>query len=184
MEQYYDPHKQFEWTKKYIIANMIVTVDCARKLMKNLNDYDARANLLWTSSMALNGLCKFENTGGDWTTHKLEHAISGLWDVEHGAGLALICPTYLKYVNRKNNLFKKYSLEIGKHVFNVNTIDDFYKALLKFIKSIGLPTKYTDFQQIKNVNRQEIQWLCKHVNEILLPNQHDIAKHVFNNIKI
>jgi alcohol dehydrogenase YqhD (iron-dependent ADH family) len=46
MEQYYDPNKQFEWTKQYIIANMLVTIDCAKKLMKKLDDYDARANLL------------------------------------------------------------------------------------------------------------------------------------------
>ena len=152
--------------------------------MKNLNDYDARANLLWTSSMALNGLCKIENTGGDWTTHKLEHAISGLWDVEHGAGLALICPTYLKYVDEKNKVFKKYSLEIAKYVFNVNSLDAYYRELLKFIKLIGMPTRYTDFKPITKVTKQDISWLNKHVNEILPSNKHDISKYVFSHIKI
>lgn len=182
MEQYYDPNVQFEWTKKYIIANMLVTVDCAKKLMKNLNDYDARANLLWTSSMALNGLARIETSGGDWTTHKLEHAISGLWDVEHGAGLALICPTYLKYIDSKNKLFKQYSLEIGREVFGVNSLNKYYEALIKFIKLLGLPAKYTDFKQISNVTNQDLAWLNKHFNEVM-PNKSDIPKYVFSHIK-
>jgi alcohol dehydrogenase YqhD (iron-dependent ADH family) len=76
--------------------------------------------------------------------------------VEHGAGLALICPTYIKYIDKKNKLFKQYSLEIGKYVFGVNSLDKYYYELSKFIKLLGLPKKYTDFKQIARVTKEDI----------------------------
>jgi alcohol dehydrogenase YqhD (iron-dependent ADH family) len=103
--------------------------------------------------------------------------------VEHGAGLALICPIYLKYINQKNKLFRKYSIEIGRAVFRTKTLTGFYKELSKFIKLLGLPQKYTDFNQIKSVTKQDIVWLNKHFNEIM-PSKKDISKYVFDHIKV
>lgn len=162
LEQYYDRGDHFAWTKQYILANMRVCVDCARKLAKNPQDLIARTNLLWTSSWALNGLPITMTTGGDWTTHRLEHAVSGLWDVEHGAGLALLTPHYLEYVCKYNKKFYNLSLEIGKDIFGVKTFPAYIKALKDFIKLLKLPTKFTDFNNIKKVEKADIEWLTKH----------------------
>jgi alcohol dehydrogenase YqhD (iron-dependent ADH family) len=76
--------------------------------------------------------------------------------VEHGAGLALITPVYLKYMCRHNKLFQKYSLEIARSVFEVNTLPLFFRKLEEFIKLLKLPTKYTDFKQINKVSAADM----------------------------
>ncbi|MDR0985666.1 MAG: iron-containing alcohol dehydrogenase [Mycoplasmataceae bacterium] len=186
-ESYFDVNQTFEWTKQYILANMRVLVDCAKILKKNNQDYDARANLLWTSSWALNDLNAFHTNGGDWTTHKLEHAVSGLWDVPHGAGLALLTPNYLKYMCKHNKTFIKYCLEIGKDVFKVNTLEQFFKSLISFIKLLGLPQKFTDFDVIKSVSNKDIEWLVNHFCSIMKYPKNGfkfkLAKFVFESVR-
>lgn len=183
-EGLYDVNRMFNWTREYIYANMRVCLNCAQKLIKNNHDHDARANLLWTSSWALNGLSSVATAGGDWMTHRLEHAVSGLWDVEHGAGLALIFPTYIRYMDKTDKRFAKISLDLAKNVFEVNSLEAFYKALDKFIMTLKLPKKYTDFQQIGSVTAKDIQWLNNHFNKVVRRKEKaTMAKYVFDHIK-
>lgn len=59
-------------------------------------DYTARANLLWTSTLALNGLTG-QGKAGAWTCHAIEHELSAYYDITHGIGLAIITPRWMKY---------------------------------------------------------------------------------------
>lgn len=70
-------------------------------LNENPDDYDARANIMWASTLAHNGLC---GTGKqeDWSSHRLEHEISAWHNVAHGAGLAVIAPAWMQFVARRN----------------------------------------------------------------------------------
>jgi alcohol dehydrogenase YqhD (iron-dependent ADH family) len=105
--------------------------------------------------------------------------------VEHGAGLALICPTYLYYMVKikKNKLFKNYCLQMGKVVFGTNDIKGYFNALSAFIKLLGLPTKYTDFEQIKEVTDADIAFLNQHFNKQTNNKKEDVGKYVFSHIK-
>lgn len=96
LEQYYDVNTHFTWTKQFINANIKTLLKFVPIISKNPNDYEARANILWTSSWSLNSLAAFNTSGGDWKVHGLEHALSGRWNISHGAGLALISPVYIK----------------------------------------------------------------------------------------
>lgn len=70
-------------------------------LAKDPDNYDARAGIMWASTLAHNGLC---GTGKeeDWSSHRLEHELSAWHDVAHGAGLAVIVPAWMQFVAKKN----------------------------------------------------------------------------------
>ena len=65
--------------------------------VKEPENYEARANLMWASSLAINGLLK---NGKDcpWSVHAMEHALSAYFDVTHGTGLAILTPAWMKYI--------------------------------------------------------------------------------------
>lgn len=73
----------------------------ALKLVADPDDYQARANVMWASTLAHNGLC---GTGKeeDWASHRLEHEVSAFHGVAHGAGLAVIVPAWMTFVSRRN----------------------------------------------------------------------------------
>lgn len=97
-----------------IIKNVIDNLEVA---VNNPNDYIARSNLMWCSTMALNniiGLGKVQ----DWNSHQIEHALSGIYDIPHGAGLAIVFPNWMKYVYKSAiGKFKRYAINI----WNVDT---------------------------------------------------------------
>ncbi len=86
------------------------------------NNYEARANLMWASSWAINGFVAGGKTH-DWTCHPIEHELSAYYDITHGLGLAIITPNWLKYTLDETTLpkFKQF----GVNVFNINeNLDD------------------------------------------------------------
>ena len=64
--------------------------------LKNPDDYDARANLMWASTLALNGLTGNGKTGS-WSCHPMEHELSAFYDITHGVGLAILTPRWMEY---------------------------------------------------------------------------------------
>lgn len=72
----------------------------ARLLHAEPTNYDARANIMWAGTLAHNGLC---GTGKseDWASHRLEHEVSAIYNVAHGAGLAVIVPAWMEFVARR-----------------------------------------------------------------------------------
>ena len=65
--------------------------------LKEPDNYDARANLMWASSMALNGLCGSGKAGG-WSCHPMEHQLSAFYDITHGVGLAILTPRWMRHI--------------------------------------------------------------------------------------
>lgn len=160
LEQYYGENT-FDWTKEIIFANLRVLLKHGSKAVSDPTNYDARANILWTSSMSLNGMTSFESDS-DWNVHFMEHAISAKWDVSHGAGLALITPTYIKLRCEYQDWFKKKTLILAKEVFNINNIEEFINFLNNWIAKIGLPTKWSDFNEIKSISEHDYQEMVIH----------------------
>ncbi len=161
LEQYYGKNT-FLWTEEIIFANIRTLIKSSLKAIKNIDDYDARSNILWTSSMALNGLTSFNTIESDWNVHFIEHSISAKWDMAHGAGLALITPTYIKIRCEKEDWFKQKTLKLAKQVFGVKTINEFIERLIKFIKILELPLKFTDFKEIDKITQEDIDFIIEH----------------------
>lgn len=113
--------------------------------MENPCNYDARANLMWAGTMALNGLVGAGKGGQSWSCHPIEHELSAFYGITHGAGLAVITPRWMRHIlnERTARRFKKYA----RNVFHIqDTGDDYEMAELgirrteQFFRDIGLPS--------------------------------------------
>ncbi len=113
MERYFTNGGNMELTDSMAEALLRTVKEQAKILVKDPNNYDARAEVMWAGSLAHNGLTGCGNDGGDWMTHKLEHELGGLYDVAHGAGLAALWGSWARYVY-KNCLhrFKRYAINV------------------------------------------------------------------------
>ena len=99
IERFFHAGKGMELTDNLAIALIRTVMENGRKALDDPNDYDARANLMWASSLSHNGLMQTGNDQrGDWSCHQMEHELSGLFDVAHGAGLAAIWGSWARHV--------------------------------------------------------------------------------------
>lgn len=160
LEQYFGQNT-FEWTKEIIFANLRVLLKFAKHAIDNPSNFISRANILWTTSMALNGTTSFASDS-DWNVHKIEHAFSAIWDITHGAGLAFITPTYLEVRSEKEEWFKNKVITLGREVFKVKTFEETILFLKDFINVIGLPLNWSQFDEIKEFNDEDVNSLVDH----------------------
>ena len=109
----------------------------------NGDDYTARANLMWASSLACNGICALGNDMAAWVCHAIEHELSAFYDITHGEGLAILTPQVMRYT--LNDRTKARYAAFARRVFNISESDDKLaaetgiNALEEFFASIGLP---------------------------------------------
>lgn len=109
------------------------------------DDYDARANLMWTSSLAINGLLDYGKVKG-WSVHGMEHELSAFYDITHGVGLAILTPYWMEYVLDDSTVdkFVEYGINIWSIDKNKDKFTIAHKSIEKtreFFKSLGLPAK-------------------------------------------
>ncbi len=140
-----------------LMRTVIKSVD---ELQKDPNDYDSRANLAWSASLALSGLTAVGMNGGEWSVHRIEHSISAYYpNVAHAEGLAVIFPAWMKYVNKQNSeRFERWA----KNVFGVDSINEGIDALINTFKRWGAPTSLADL----NVPSEMIEQIAQ--NSMLL----------------
>ncbi len=111
-------------------------------------NYEARANLMWASSLALNGLTGTGKLTGDWSSHTIEHELSAFNDLTHGVGLAILFPNWMKFVLNERNAFK--FVRMGKNVFGILDADPMVAAnktidaIRKFFNTLGLPSTLSE----------------------------------------
>ncbi len=96
MERYFTTVKAVELTDRLIEATMKTVALKAPRILEHATDYDTWAEFLWAGTIAHNDLL---DTGrvGDWASHAIEHELSGIYDVAHGAGLAVVFPAWMKH---------------------------------------------------------------------------------------
>jgi len=104
--------------------------------------YEARAQLMWASSLALNGLLGYGKVT-DWATHGIEHAVSAAYDVTHGVGLAILTPHWMEYVLNEETSCK--FVDYARNVWGITGNDDLVMAkkgiekTRKFFTGLGMP---------------------------------------------
>ena len=92
-------------------------------VLQDPENYDARANLLWASTLALNGLCSKGNSGA-WSCHPIEHELSAYYDITHGIGLAIITPRWMKFcIDNDSSTHSKFAL-YGKNIWKLDGDND------------------------------------------------------------
>ncbi len=102
MERYFHRSGGMELTDGIAEALLRTVMKHALVLRDEPSGYEARAEIMWAGSLSHNGLTGCGTDGGDWACHKLEHELSGLFDVSHGAGLAAIWGSWARYVYRSD----------------------------------------------------------------------------------
>lgn len=148
MERYFVPIEPTDLTDRIAESILKATIAAGKTLMDNPEDYDARANMMWASSLSHNDLtgCGRQNV---LPVHQLEHALSGEYDeIAHGAGLAMLFPAWAKYVYKYN--VPRFA-QFARRVWECTEKDDEAAALsgiekmAEYFKSIGMPSKLSDF---------------------------------------
>lgn len=148
MERYFGDCPDTELTDSIAESILKSVINAGKTLMENPKDYNARATVMWASSLSHNGLT---SCGREYTlaVHQLEHALSGEFDsVAHGAGLAVLFPAWAKYIYKHN---EKRFARFARNVWGVTEIDDKKASILgiekmsEFFKLLNMPTKLTDF---------------------------------------
>ena len=105
-------------------------------------NYGARAEVMWAGSLSHNGLTGCGNGGDDFSVHALEHELSGMYDVAHGAGLAAVWGSWARYVYREClPRFEQFAVRVmGVPAGTADTALRGIEALEAFFRSIGMPT--------------------------------------------
>ena len=143
MERYLTNSKDVVTTDRMIEALMLAMIEEGPKAVKNPEDYEARANIMWAGMMAHNNSCGVGRSQ-DWNSHNIEHELSALYDCAHGAGLAVTFPAYLSYVYRHD---VDRVAQLAVRVWGCKDDPDNREAvalegiekLRAFSKSIGMP---------------------------------------------
>ncbi|MBP3647309.1 MAG: iron-containing alcohol dehydrogenase [Clostridia bacterium] len=149
MERYFTQVENVELTDRMTEGALRTVMNNAPIVLAEPENYDARAEIMWTGCLAHNTLFQ---TGreGDWASHKLEHELSALYDIAHGAGLAIVFPAWMKYVLPRGG--EKKLAQFAVRVLDVP--EDFgtpaeiaqegIKRLEAFYRSLGLTTTLTE----------------------------------------
>lgn len=148
MERYFTNTKNVELMDRLIESTMKTVINNIPIILKQSDNYDAWAEIMWAGTVAHNNLL---NTGrvGDWASHDIEHELSGIYDVAHGAGLSVIFPAWMKYVYTQDvQRFAQFAVR----VWNVEnsfwsaerTALEGIKKLQNFLKSIEMPSNLTE----------------------------------------
>ena len=148
MERYFNHGDNLELTDGISEALMRTVLRNALVLKDHPENYRARAEIMWASSLSHNGLTGFGTDGGDWATHKMEHELSGMFDVAHGAGLTAIWGSWARYVcqNRLDRFmdFALRAMQVGPGEGMEQTALRGIQATEDFFRSIGLPTSLSE----------------------------------------
>ncbi|MDN5343672.1 iron-containing alcohol dehydrogenase [Oceanotoga sp. DSM 15011] len=152
MEFYFDPTKN-TMIQDEISEGIIRTVmKSTEKLLQDENDYESRAELCWSSTLALNGLLSTGKMGGDWSSHMIEHSVSAIHDISHGEGLAIVFPAWLKYIQddgvEKLDRFaeKIFGIDTGNPKFDAELG---ITALKDWYRKIGQPVSFSEIKITK-----------------------------------
>lgn len=143
-EVYFSKTKEAYLQNRMAEAQLLTCIKYAPIALKEPDNYEARANLMWTSSLAINGLLDYGKET-EWTVHMMEHELSAYYDITHGVGLAILTPHWMKYILNDSTVDK--FAEYGVNVWKINENEEKYiianKAIEKtkeFFVSLGIPS--------------------------------------------
>lgn len=145
MERYFTQVEHVDLTDRLIEATMKTILYYTPMALKNPNDYDVRAEIMWAGTVAHNNLL---NTGrlGDWGSHCIEHELSALRDVAHGAGLSVVFPAWMKYCYKFNpDRFLQFATRVMDVELSFDRKEESIllgiERLEAFYTSIGMPIR-------------------------------------------
>ncbi len=164
MERYFTNVDHVDLTDRLCEATLKTMIKNVPLALEEPNNYDARSEIMWAGTIAHNNLL---NTGrvGDWASHNIEHELSAIYDIAHGAGLAVIFPAWMKYVYQHDlDRFAQFAVRVFNVEYDFNSKEqtalEGIRRLEDFFKYIGLPTTLNGLD-IPDDRLEEMAEKCK-----------------------
>lgn len=148
MERYFTNEPDVDMTDRLCESVLKTIIRQAPVAVKEPDDYVARAEMMWASTVAHNDFLSCFRVG-DWSSHQLSHELSGMYDATHGAALAVAFPAWMTYVYKHDvQRFCRFAVEVmGVEMDFFHPEETALKgiaALRAFFKSIGMPTTLSE----------------------------------------
>lgn len=144
MERWFNASGTLELTDAIAAGLMKTVMKNARILRDHPDCYEARAEVMWASSLSHNGLTGCGSDGGDWAVHKIEHELGGMFDVTHGAGLAAVWGSWARYVLPEcPKRFAEFAVQVmgvAPAESDEATARAGIEAVEAYYRSVGMPT--------------------------------------------
>ena len=148
LENYFSPIEDNYLADSLAEAILRSCVKYGPKAIETPDDYEARANLMWNASWAINGFLKM-GKGVAWSVHRMEHELSAFYDITHGVGLAILTPNWMRYVlnEKTEGRFARY----GEAVWGLDAsrprrelAESAIQKTQDFFTSLGLPATLSE----------------------------------------
>ncbi|WP_064092801.1 iron-containing alcohol dehydrogenase [Rossellomorea aquimaris] len=148
-EQYFNDATNTPLQDRMCEAVLNTVIETAPKLIDDLENYELRETILYSGTIALNGMLQM-GYRGDWASHNIEHAVSAVYDIPHAGGLAILFPNWMKH-NLKVNPAR--FAQLAERVFDVDPAGkseeevalEGIEKLREFWTSIGAPSRLADY---------------------------------------
>ncbi|MGL4521484.1 MAG: iron-containing alcohol dehydrogenase [Bacilli bacterium] len=163
LEQYFNIGEHTPLTDQMTEGLLRTVIETAPHLLSDLKNVNYREIISYSSTLALNGTLTPGAGHGDWACHGIEHAVSAVYDIPHGGGLAIIFPNWIKFISNKR---PKKAKQLAERVFQIDTskMTDNEAALAaadalrSFWTSIGAPSSLSDY----NIDASQMDMMVNH----------------------
>lgn len=147
-ERYFTNTKNVDVTDRLCESILLTMINEVPKVIKNPEDYQARANIMWAGTVAHNDIIGVGRSQ-DWNSHGIEHELSGLYDCAHGAGLAVVMPAWMQFVVDHDIMrFAQVAVRVWGCQMDFenpkNTALKGIESFKKFLSSIGMPINFKE----------------------------------------
>lgn len=148
MERYFTNTDHVDYTDRLCEATLSTIINNVPAALANPNDYNAFAEIMWAGTVAHNDLLG-RGREEDWASHSIEHEVSGIYDIAHGAGLAIVFPAWMKLAYKNDvNRFVQFAVRVWKVEQDFanpkKTALAGIASTEAFFKSIGLPVRLSE----------------------------------------
>ncbi|MBH0230981.1 iron-containing alcohol dehydrogenase [Halobacillus yeomjeoni] len=150
LEHYFHRTENTPMIDGFIESLLRTAIETGPKLVENLDSYEYRETMMYLSTTAFNGTLMNGTDGGDWASHRIEHALSAVYDIPHGGGLAILFPNWIEHVLEDDPSRVK---QLAVNVFGISpegksdleTAREGAQALRDFWDTLGAPSRLADY---------------------------------------
>jgi len=124
----------------HALARSVIT--STGRILADQSDYNARASMMWSATLALNGLATCGYGGTNFINHAIEHSLSAIYDIAHGAGLAIVMPAWFRHHLRTDGPVRLE--KFGRAVFGTATAEETINSFEAFFRKTGAPVRLAE----------------------------------------
>lgn len=147
---------------RFVFSIIEEAMEAGPELMRNLDNYELRARIMYAATMALNGTTSHGRSSGDWGVHGIGHELSLLFDIAHGASLSIAYPAWMRLMKNKAG---DRIVELGSALFGAQDVEETAAEFEAFFYGLGSPIRLSDAKIEANDHDKIIkQWTDNRVS--------------------